>query len=64
MAISTVGVTKMEKTVPRAGIEPKSLAFRASVLTVTPHRLPDVTTIPTSTCLFSSLPQKSVQTTI
>ena len=35
-----VGVMKMGNIVPREGIEPTSLAFRASVLTITTHRLP------------------------
>ena len=39
--------TKMGNIVPRAGIEPASLAFQASVL---PCKLPDVTTIPMPTC--------------
>ena len=42
-----MGDMKMRNIVPRAGIETTSLAFRASVLTITPHRLPDITTIPT-----------------
>ena len=42
-------------------LEQESLAFWASV-TITPHRLSDVTTIPTPTCLCSSLSQRSVQT--
>ena len=37
---SVVGVMKMGNIVPRARIEHTSLAFRASVLTITPHRLP------------------------
>ena len=35
-----VGVRKMGKIVPRVGIEPISLALWASVLTITPPRLP------------------------
>ena len=31
-AINVMGVTKMENTVPRAGLKPTSLPFRASVL--------------------------------
>ena len=31
---------KMGNNVPRAGIEPTSLAFQATVLTITPHMLP------------------------
>ena len=49
--------------VPRAGIEPTTLAFQASMLTITPPRFPDVTTVPTPTCLCSLLPERSVQTT-
>ena len=61
---SGMGVMKMGNTVPRAGIKPTSLAFCANVLTITQHRLPDVTTIPTPNCLCSSLPQRSVQSPI
>ena len=57
------GVMKVGNIVPRVGIEPTSLAFQANVLIITPHRLPDVITIPMPTCLCSSLPQRSVQTT-
>ena len=46
-ATSGVGVMKMGNVVPWVGIEPIFLAFRASVLTITPCRLPDVTTIHT-----------------
>ena len=58
-----VRVMKMRNIVPRAGIEPTTLAFRARVLTIIPPRLFDVTTIPTSTCLCGSLPERSLQTT-
>ena len=34
---------KRGNIVPRARIEPASLAFRASVLTITPPKIPDVT---------------------
>ena len=47
---------------PTVGFEPTPLEFRASVLTITPPRLPDVTTLPMPTCLCVSLPQRSVQT--
>ena len=47
--------------VPRVGIELTSLAFRASVLSLHHVGFPDVTTIPTPTCLCTSLPQRSVQ---
>ena len=44
--VSVVGVTKMGNTLPKVGLGPTSLAFRASVLPlITPGRLPDVTTI-------------------
>ena len=58
---SVVGGVKMGNNVSRVGMKPTCLAFRARMLT--PHRPCDVTTIPTSTCLCSSLPQRSVQTT-
>ena len=47
----------------RKGIEPTSLAFQVGVLTTSPPRLPDVTTLPTPTCLCESLslPKRSVQ---
>ena len=38
---------EMGTIAPRAGVEPKSLAFQVSVLTITPPMFPDVTTIPT-----------------
>ena len=53
----------MENIVPRTGIEPTSLAFPASVLTITPPRLSDVTTVPTPTNLCGFLPERLVQTT-
>ena len=49
--------------VPTAGIEPTSLAFYASVLTITPPSLADVNTLQTHTCLCGSMPDRSVQTT-
>ena len=58
-----VGVIKMGNIIPRAGLEPTSLAFQASVLPYSPCRLPDVNTMPIPTCLCSSFPQRSVQTT-
>ena len=61
-AISVVGVMKMGNIGPRAWLEFRSLAFRASVLL---HHIgfPDITSIPTPTCLGNSFPQRSVQTT-
>ena len=58
-----MGVMKRQIIVPRVGLKPTSLAFRASVLTLHHIGSPDVTTIPTPTCLCSSLPQRSVPTT-
>ena len=40
----------MENIAPRVGIEPTSLAFWVSVLTITPPRLTDVTTLQTPAC--------------
>ena len=57
-------VMKMGTISPKVGIEPTSLAFRYSVLTITLPRLPDVTTLPTPIYLRGSLPERSVQTTI
>ena len=54
---------KMGNIVPRTGSEPTSHAFQASVLTITPHSLLDVTTLSTPTCLCGSLPLRSVQIT-
>ena len=42
----------------RMGIEPTYLAFWVSVLTITPSRLPDVTTLSTATGLSGSLSEK------
>ena len=49
---------KMGNIVPRAGIEPTSLAFRASVLTISPRSLSNMSHIPVPTCLCSSLPER------
>ena len=45
MVTSVMGVMKMGN-VPRVGIKSTSPAFWASVPTITPHRLPDVTPHP------------------
>ena len=50
-----MGVMKMGNIVPRAGIELTPLALLASVLPITPPRLPDVTNVPTPTCLWQLL---------
>ena len=63
MYIFVMGVMKMGNFVPRAWIELKSLAFWTSMLTITPHMFPDVTTVPMPTYLCSSLPERLVQTT-
>ena len=43
------GVMKMGNIAPRAKFEPTLLAFQASVLSIKPHRLPDVITLSTPT---------------
>ena len=57
-------VMKMGNGAPKEGFELTPLAFWASVLTITPHRLPDITTIPTPICLCGSQPKRSAYTTI
>ena len=47
--------------VSRTVIEPTSLALQANVLTITPASLPDITMLPTPTCLCGSLSENSVQ---
>ena len=56
-------VMKMGNIVHRVGIEHTYIAFQASMLTITPHRLSDITMLPVPTCLCGSLPERSVQTT-
>ena len=58
-----VGVMKMGNNVPRAGLEPTSLTFWASVRPLHHIGFPDVTNVPMPTCLKSCLPQRSVHTT-
>ena len=55
---------KIETIAPRAGTESTSVASQASVLTITPPMLPEVTTPPMLTCLCDCLPKRSVQTSI
>ena len=62
-ATSVKGVMKMGNIVPRTAIKPTSLTFWISVLTITSPRLPDVSMLSTHTCLYDSLPQRSVQPT-
>ena len=50
---------EMGNNVPRVGDDTTSLAFQASVLNITPPRLPDVTILPTPTCPYGSVPDKS-----
>ena len=57
---SAEGVLKIGNIVPRVGIKHTSVAFQVRVLTITPPRFPYVTTVPTPTCLCSSLPERSV----
>ena len=54
---------KMGIIAPRAGIEPTSAEFGVRMLTITPLRLSDVTTLSMPTCLCGSLHERSVQTT-
>ena len=58
-----MGVMKMAIIVPRVRIKFTSLAFWVNVLIIPPHRLPDITIIPTPTCLCSFLPEGSGQPT-
>ena len=60
--IIAMDVMKMGNTVPRVGLKPTS-GILDQCATITPHRLPDVTTIPMPTWLCTSLPQRSVPTT-
>ena len=46
-----VGEMKMGNIAPRAGNEPISLVFQASMLTITPPSLSAVTKPPTHTCI-------------
>ena len=48
MATNVMGVMKMETIVC---LEWESNPFQTSVLTITPRRLPDMTTLPTPPCL-------------
>ena len=57
-----LGMLPMHLPSPGVGIEPTALAFRTSVLTITPPRIPDVTNLPMPTCVCGSLPEKSVST--
>ena len=62
MIVSAEGVIKVRNIMPTAGIELTSLAFLASVLTITPPRFPVGTTMPMPPWLYSFLPERSVQT--
>ena len=53
----------MGNIVSKAGIEPTSLVFWASVPTSTPPRLPYIITLPMPTYLCGSLPERSVRIT-
>ena len=56
-----MSVMNMGIIVPRAGLEPTSLAFQTSVLPLHHVDFPDVTTIPMPTCVCVA--PWSVQTT-
>ena len=60
--ITVLGVMKMGNIAPRVGIEPTSLAFRTSVLTISPPMFPHVTTLLMPMCLYGSLAERSVKT--
>ena len=64
MATTSIGVMKMEDIAPREGFKPIPLACqsKATVITITQHRLPDAITLPTPICLCGPLPERSVQT--
>ena len=57
------GVMTKGHIAPRPRIYPTSLTFQTSTLTITPARLPDVTSLSTTTCPRSTLPERSVQST-
>ena len=61
-AIFPIKTIEVKIVVPRTGIETTSPVFQASVLTITPPRFPDVTVLPTPTCLSGSLTERSVET--
>ena len=63
METHVMGIMKNANMAPEAGIEPTSLAIRASVLIITPPRFPYVNTILTPACICSSLPGRLVQNT-
>ena len=58
--VIVVAMMKMGKIAPKDGIEPTSLAFWSSVLTITSPRLPDVVILPTATCIYDVLPKRAV----
>ena len=53
------GVMTVGNVMPGVGIECTSLMFWARVLTITPPRFPDVTTLTTPTCVYGSLNEVS-----
>ena len=61
--LHVVGVTKTGNNVPRGRTQFHIFGIPGQCATITPCRLPGVTTIRTPTCVCSSLPQRSVQTT-
>ena len=58
------GVMEIGTIAPRVGIKPTFLLLWATVLTITSPRLPDITMLHTPTCLFGSMPDRSMLTTI
>ena len=62
--IYTIYVVRVMKmgNMPRIEIESTCLVFWVSVLTITPPRLHDVTTLSTPICLYGTFSERSVQT--
>ena len=57
-------VMKTGDVAPRVEIKFTSLAFQASVLTITPPRFPDATTILLPTCLYGPVLERQTTTLI
>ena len=63
ICIRIMEAIKMRNVVSRAGIEPISLVYRSSALTITPPTVPDAIILSRSSRLCGSLPEASVQNT-
>ena len=62
--VSVIEVLKRRTSSGIQRSEPTSLAFRASVLSITPSRRPDVTILSTPTYVYASLPGIIVNATV